>query len=175
MLTGNGNGNAAILVEHISLNPLVEWARRNIYEGHTDILLWSMFRLSNFSSWIRVKLSLFQVDIKPQSVFFFDFGFEISWIHLISWIRVMLQGQQNLLSMNSDFITLVYYTISGKCKFIFHYTWRVQINFQLSRNSVNSYFAYTWIVKCSMHSAIEYLNYPWTVNSTICVQLGKLV
>ena len=93
------------------------------------------------------------------------FGFEIRWIHLISWIRQVLHEQCNLLSIDNNLFT----------HNVFNYPWIVQIYFALSMYNAILHSSYSWIMNCFMDNANEHFTYPWIVNSIIHVQLDKLV
>ena len=99
-----------------------------------------------------------------QSCFSY-FDFEIRWIHLISWIRGVLHGYWNLLSMNNNLFT----------HNAFNYPWIMQIHFAISMHNAVSHFSYPWIVNDSMDNANEHFTYPWIINSIIHVQLDELV
>ena len=100
--------------------------RQEIYLPNRIVLILKWHHAQKFGTWCPEKLPEFQcwtdftamiiiihMSFKEmQSSFkhwtyscFSYFGFEIRWIHLISWIRKVLYEYKTLLSMNNNFFT----------------------------------------------------------------------
>ena len=157
---------------------LTKYSKEKVkYEGKTPVHQPYCFLISGYIFLVRIVLNwVTEIPSKqtnwiscftPLQIYscFSYFGFEIRWIHLISWIRKVLYGYWNLLSMNNNLFT----------HNAFNYPWIMQIHFAVSMHNAVSHFSYPGIVNCSMDNANEHFTYLWIINSIIHVQSDELV